>query len=475
VKRFQLLEEEEIKTIHEATLEILEKIGIRCKSEKFREVLADNGCKVEGEWVKFPPEVVERFLQKVPAEFKLYGRDGKTVLEIGKKHAYAQNCSGTPRVVDLDTGERREYVLQDLADMTRLIDALPNIHIVSCGVPTDVEEQVYMVVEIATMLRNTMKPVRLPIESAAEMKYICELLSLLAGSMEQFRQKPFLYLEVSPLSPLDYAREPADLIIALAEEGIPVGIIPCPMMGATGPMTLIGSVAQHNAEIVAGVVAAEMVNPGVPVMMSPRVTFMDMRSGLGLWAAPETGLAGVCSAQLANYYNIPVSVSGYSAAAQVADQQSGYERCYNALLNALVGVDVLAAAGALDNCLTQCYVQLVLDDEISSMVRSTFRKLDVAPETLAVDVVAEVISTKGSFLGHKHTRKYLRAGELWMPPVGSRLSFNEWAETKETIEDRARSKAKEILQSERTPVLDPQVEAEMDRIIETARKELTAA
>jgi trimethylamine---corrinoid protein Co-methyltransferase len=464
---YRFLSTEEVKAVHEATLQILEDIGISAKSEQFKAVLTSNGCKIHGDRIKFPPTVVEKFVKKAPSKFNLYRRDSDPPLQLGEQKAYSQICSGTPHILDLQSGERRSYLLQDIVDMTRLGQALPNIDIISCGVPTDIDEHIYMVTEIATMLKNTTKPVRLPVESPAEFPYIFELLALLAGGMDQFKQKPFLFLEVSPLSPLDFADMPAEAIVRLAEEGIPIGIIPCNMMGATGPMTIIGAVAQQNAEVVAGIVAAQMVNPGLPVIMSPRVTFIDMKTGAGMWAAPEVGLAAGCSAEIAHYYNLPISISGFSVAAKLPDQQSGYERCFNSLCATLAGCDIFGAAGSLDNALIASYVQLVLDDEIASLARCITRNIEVTPDTLAVDVIAEVIRSNSSFLEQKHTRKYLRAGELWSPPVGDRSTYAKWSEKAESIDQKAKSIAVSLLE-EQEAIIDPAVEQEIEKIIAAA-------
>jgi trimethylamine--corrinoid protein Co-methyltransferase len=458
--------------MHQATLQILNTIGIATTSEKFKELLLNHGCKQAENRITFPPEIVERYLKMAPSHFNLYGRDGETVVELGKRKAYAQSISGTPLIMDLETGERREYMLQDLANMCRLADSLPSISIISCGVPKDVDADIYMLMEITTMLRNTRKPLRLPIESGVELEYISQVLSVVCGNMDKFREKPCLYLEISPISPLNFAKEQAEGIIGLAELGIPIGMIPCNMMGATGPMTLIGSVVQQNAEVVAGIVAAQMVRPGAKVVMSPRVTFMDMKTGVGLWAAPEMGIAGACSVELGHYYNLPVSVAGYSAASKIADQQSGYERCYNALLSALTGADIIAAAGALDNALAASYTQLVLDDEIASMIGRTFRELDVSDDALAVDVVADIVNSNTSFLEHIHTIKHLRKGELWEPTLTNRLNYVMWAETKETIEDRARKKATKLLAANNEPLFDSYTDEEIEKIIIAAKQKL---
>ncbi len=469
MKGFTFLTTEEVVKVHDATLQILENIGVSSSSEKFKELLLSNGCKEENGRIKLPADIVNKFLQKAPSTFKMRRRDDEPDLEIGARIGYSQICSGTPHVLDLETGKRRSYRLKDLEDLTRLGDALPNIDIVSCGVPTDVDEHGYMTTEVATMLRNTSKPARVPIESTVELPYIKELLALIAGGMDEFRENPFLYLEVSPLSPLDFAGLPADAIIELAQAGIPTGLIPCNMMGATGPMSLIGAVAQQNAEVVTGIVAAQMVNPGLPVIMSPRVTFIDMKSGAGLWAAPEVGLAGACSIQLAQHYNIPVSVSAFSVASKVPDQQSGYERCFNYICATLAGCDIYAAAGSLDNALIACYGQLVIDSEIASMGKRITRKIEVTDEALAVDVIAEVVNSKSSFLEQKHTRKFLRAGELWAPQISDRSTFAHWNEKGESIAQKARNTAADLLKT-REPIMEPAAEKEIDRIIQSARK-----
>ncbi len=192
-----------------------------------------------------------------------------------------------------------------------------------------------------------------------------------------------------------------------------------------------------------------------------------MKTGAGLWAAPEVGLAAACSARLASYYNIPVSVSGFSVASKLPDQQSGYERCFNALCANLAGCDIVGVAGSLDNALIASPVQLVLDDEIASLTRYVSRKIEVTPETLAVEVIARVINEGGSFLEQKHTRNHLRSGALWLPPLGDRSTYAQWNVNAESIDQKARLTAVELLKVDE-PILNPVVDAEIDKIIKSA-------
>lgn len=467
--RFDYLSSEELTQVHEASVEILKRIGIFTTSSRFKELLLDNGCKERGSRILFTVDVIEKGLKTPPSSFNLYGRDGSPVLEIGKGNAYAQICVGTPSVIDLETGKKRDAVIKDVEDTSRLADALDYINLVSPCFPRDVPQKGIVTAETAAMLRNSRKPQRICAESSHEVPTIIEVLAAAAGGKEASRKKPLAYIEVSSISPLNWGFHPAEALIDIVESGLPLGICPCPMMGATGPITLAGCVAQHNAEILAGVIAGQLLKPGSPVIMSPRVTFMDMKSGLGMWAMPEMGLAAAASMQLSRYYHIPASATGYSGASKVADMQSGYEHLYNALLPALIGADILAAANSLDNCLASCYAMEVMDNEISSVVQRTIKGSEVNKDTLAIDVIEEVVNSGETFLGHNHTRKHMRAGVLWAPPIGNRATFDNWETTSLKIEDAARQKAKELLATHQVVPLNPEVDAAVDEIVKRAQ------
>lgn len=468
--KFELLAESQLEQIHAASMDILKSIGIHTKSKRLKDLLLEHGCREKNGRVVFSQDIIDKALKTVPSEFKIYGRSNEHVVEMGSKKAYSQTCVGTPSIIDIDTGEKRDVKLEDLKDFVRLSDALDYINIISPIFPRDVPQEIIVSVETATMLRNTTKPLRITAESSHEMKYILEILRTLAGGEEMLRKRPLAYIEVSPISPLEYGFDPAEAMLDIVEAGLPLGIIPCPMMGSTGPMTLVGTVAQHNAEILAGVVASQLLKSGSPVIMSPRVTFMDMRSGVGLWAMPEMGLAAAASVQLASFYGIPSTATGYSGASKIADAQSGYEHLYNALMPALTGTDIIAAAGSLENALTSCYAMLVIDNELSSVIQRTVRGVEVSEENLAVNVIAEVIQSESNFLEHKHTRKHLRAGELWTPVLSDRQTYEKWALNKEKVEEKARLRAKELLSTHEVEPLSVEVNAKLDNILKKAQE-----
>ncbi len=409
-------------------------------------------------------------IKKAPSHFSTYGRDDKYEIKWGEGRAYNHTCVGTPFIKDLATNEKKAVHYSDLENFVRVSDALPATDIISCIFPQDIPEQAAVTVQTAAMVKNTTKPLRICIESDHETKYIIEVLAAAVGGLEALKEKPIAYLEVSPISPLDYAIGPSNGLLDTVEAGLPLGIIPCPMLGATGPMTLIGTVTMHNAEMLAGVVIAQLMRPGTPVIMSPRVTFIDMRTAMGLWAAPEMGLAATVSIQMAKYYGIPSTATGFSCASKITDEQAAFESMYNALLPALAGADVIGASGSLDNALVSCYRKLIVDNEISSLIQRAVKGEIVDEDTLAVDVIDEVVHGERNFLGHPHTLKHLRT-ELWQPFLSDRATYEGWQEGgSTTFEERAKVLAEKLLANHTVePLPAPAIKA-IDEIVARAIK-----
>lgn len=467
MKYFEYLDRADIEKMHEATLRILEHTGIRSLSQKFLDKAAAVGLTVKGDRVYFPRELVEKGLSTAPSHFTTYGRDDRYQIHWGEKKAYSHTCVGTPFMKDIETNIKRNVVLKDLEDFIRVADALPATDIVSCIFPQDIPAHAAVTVQTAAMVKNTVKPLRICIESAHETNYIIDVLDAAVGGREALRKKPIAYLEISAISPLDYAEGPANGLLDVVEAGLPLGIIPCPMMGATGPMTLIGTVVMHNAEIVAGVVMAQLLSPGHPTIMSPRVTFMDMSTAVGLWAAPEMGLAAAASAQMALYYNIPCTVTGFSCGSKISDEQAAFESMYNTLLPALGGVDVVGASGSLDNALISCYRKLIVDDEICSLIQRALKGNVVDEDTMAVEVVDDVVKGDGNFLAHPHTLKHLRT-ELWQPTISDRGPYENWEPTSTTFGERAQTLAKDLLANHFCEPLSATALAAVEKAVQAA-------
>ena len=317
----EMLSQEEIWEIHRASLKILEGIGVRVEHEEMRMLLRERGCSVRENRVRFPQALVEDGISKIPGGFSLYGRDGTREVRLGDEQVYFQNGGGMPQVIDFETGHRRAPTTEDTRNMARILDALTHVHIVS-GVVAPREEDPAMgrLMQLVTTLENTRKPLSGPaVISEIEVRYIVQLAAAVRGSVEALREHPILVLSFSPVSPLHYPERLVDALMEIARLGLPLGLLPAPMLGATGPMTLAGALAQQNAEILAGIAMAYQVTPGLPVLYFSRISAVDMRRGLSAWGNPEVGITGACAVQLARFYGLPSNVYGLSTSAKVPD------------------------------------------------------------------------------------------------------------------------------------------------------------
>ncbi len=471
MKFFEYLDKEDLDKIHESTLTLLEKTGVRCKSERFLNKAKEIGLIVETiddeQVIFFPRKKVIQALSTAPSKFTTYGRDPKYQIKWGERKAYSRTCVGTPFIKDVETNEKHIVTKSDMEDNIRVADGLDSTDIISCIVSQEVPQQATLTIQTAAMVRNTTKPLRICIDSSREVKSVVDVLAVAVGGRDKLKEQPIAYLEVSPISPLDYADGPADALLDIVESGLPLGIVPAPMMGATGPMTLIGSVTMHNAEILAGIVVAQLIQPGYPCIMSPHVTFMEMATAMTGWGAPEMGLAAAASAQMGRYYDLPTAGGGKSCSAKISDEQMGYESMFNSLLPALSGMDVIGGAGAVDNALVACYRKLAIDNEVSSLTQFALKERVVDEDAMAVDTIHEVVNGEKNFLGEPHTLEHLRT-ELWKPGLTERLTYDDFMADGRTCGERARDLVLDLLKNHKVEPLSDEQNAEIDAIVEKA-------
>jgi trimethylamine--corrinoid protein Co-methyltransferase len=320
-------------------------------------------------------------------------------------------------------------------------------------------------------LPHTTKPLHGPgVQTAAEVRALARMASVIGLPGE------VLTIGISPLSPLTFPDDTAAAILETARLGIPLGLLPCPIVGATAPMSLAGALAQQNAEVLAAVVLAQLVNPGLPIFYCGRLSLMDHRTGISVWGGVELGLASAATVQIGRRYGLPVNVYGLATNAPLPDLQNGYERALNAVLPALAGADELSGFGEAEAGVTSSYAQLVCDDEIAAGVRRLRRGLTVDEPALALDVIAAAMdgACQGqSFLEQRHTVRTLRAGEVLHARLAERRPWEEWERSgRQGMVDRAQSEAERLLAEHRVPPLDRQQQRDLEAAWQAAQQEL---
>jgi trimethylamine--corrinoid protein Co-methyltransferase len=460
----------EIEAIHQASLRILTETGVILTEPKARQILNDAGAKIQQNRVLLPPELVETCIHLAGKHTTIRGRNG-AVTTLADGNLYFHNLGGAPNVYDPESGKRRQATLQDVCDATRLLDALEDCHTITpFFTPTDVPGGIMSLAMYRHALPYTVKPLQGPgVQLSAEVRYAVKMAEVIGPAKE------ILTLSLSPVSPLTIPDHEAEAIIEIAELGIAFGPLPCPTAGTTAPFSIAGAIAQQNAEILAALVLAQLVRPGLPMIYCGRLAMMEPRTGLSVWGGVEMGMASAGTVQVGHSYDLPVNVYGFSTNAHTLDAQNGFERALNAMLPALAGADELSGIGEMEAGVMGSFAQMVADNEFAGSILRARKGFGAQAEELAVGVVAEVMASTRNYIGQKHTMKFLKSGEVFITRLAERSSWETW-ETggRQGLSERAQADAERILREHQVPPLEAAQERELDAILSAAEHELVA-
>jgi trimethylamine---corrinoid protein Co-methyltransferase len=466
--RLSILDDNEVEAIHGATLRILAETGVILTESKSREILTGAGAKVHETRVLFPPELVEKCISMAGKRTTIRGRGG-AVKTLGEGTLYFHNLGGAPQIYDAASKTRRLAVVQDVRDSTRLLDALENCHTITpFFTPTDVPGGVMSLAMYRHALPHTLKPLQGPgVQFASEVCYAVKMAESIGPPTE------VLTLSLSPVSPLSIPDHEAEAIMEIARQGIAFAPLPCPTAGTTAPFSIAGAIAQQNAEVLAALVLAELVKPGLPIIYCGRLAMMEPRSGLSVWGGVEMGMSSAGTVQIGHRYGLPVNVYGFSTNAHGLDAQDGFERALNAAIPALAGADELSGIGEMEAGVMGSYAQMVADNEFAGSIMRIRKGICADSDALAVDVIAAAMSSTRNFLGQKHTMKYLKSGEVYLTKLAERGSWEAW-ETAGRVGfvERAQADAERILREHQVPPLDDAQERNLDSLMISAEKEL---
>ena len=472
--RYRVLSDDQVEAIHLAALEILERTGSRVESSEAIDLLASAGAIVDGGRVRLSAGLVTRALNSAPSRVHLVGRDGR-VLTLGGSNTYFGTGSDCPQSLDADTDRRRPYTTQDVADVARVADALPNIDFfMSLGLVQDVPPATYDRHQFLAMAANATKPMVVTAVDAAGLADIHRMSALIVGGEDELRRSPLVALYAEPSSPLVHSRDAVEKLLFAADHELPVVYTPCPISGATAPATHAGTLAQALAECLLGLTLAQLRRPGAPVIIGGVVSIMDMRTTVYSYGAPELSLMSAALTDIARWLRLPVFSTGGCSDAKTFDQQASAEAAFSLLMSGLSGAHLIHDIGFLESALTGSLELLVVSDEIIGMVRHVLRGISVDADTLATDVVDRV-GPGGHFLDQEHTLRHFRR-EFWFPQLMDRQRRDTWqAEGEQTLDQRARSRVRELVRSHRPEPLPEGVLAELQRIVQSADAALTHA
>ena len=469
-QRTRVLSQDDILAIHQASLKVLKETGVVFKHKRALEILVRAGSEVSGQVVRFPEDLVKKFIKMVQYQITLPARNPQKDIHLGVGNVHYTNGYGAPYVRDRETGQIRGAALEDLAQFTRLSDYLDNVHYVLTQVTVqDLPPEVVDVFQVVALLKNTEKHVGLSISDATYIDEIIQIGRLASGlgKNDNCRQACFSLGAVS-LSPLTYSQDGCHRLIRMAQQGVIIRISSLPVAGATSPVTTAGTLVQAHAEVLAGICLVQAINPGNLIIYGFLGAPMDMVSGKQLSASPEAVLMNAAMSQICEYCQLPFGYgSGGLSNSSAFDEQNGFEKDNTILFAALAGVDVIHhAAGGLQGAgMVASFEDMIIANEVCRIVNRELRGIKVAEDTLAVDVIREV-GPEGHFLNTAHTAAHFKH-ELFISNLLDRRTHEERLEGEHSLMlTKAKKMAMEVIETHCVPVFDAKTTDTIECILE---------
>lgn len=461
--QLNLLSEDDVERIHESALRLLKDVGIKVEHPDLLARFRAAGANVDAgsAIVRFPRALIEESLAVVPERVDLYGRDEAHDMALVDAHVYLGTGGAAVRILDLDTGEVRRTTLEDLAQLARLVEQLEHVHFFHRPVvATDLPAEILDVNKYYAALRHTRKHIMGSAYTVDGAREVIELGTMMAGSEAALIDRPFIsFVNSWMISPLKVDSETAQVLVEIAERGLPVALSSAPIAGSTAPATIAGIVTQVHAEQLSGIALTQAIREGTPVLYGPVPAAANMRTMAYAGGAIETGLMNAAAVQVARSLELPTYTDAGLTDSKLPDIQAGYEKMGNVLLVALAGGNYIHhAAGMLEAMSTVAYEQYVIDDDIIGAALRVLRGIEVNDETLATDVV-EAVGPGGNFLTQAHTVQSARSDEYTQPRVSDRQGREQWTEAGALdARERAKARAREILAKPAEPCISDDVD-----------------
>lgn len=449
---------------------LLERHGMRFGQCATLDVLDAAGAAVDraAGTARLPRALVERALARCPRTVVLGGATpaDDCVLDGSDVHFLP---SGSPtHVLDHETGAYRESTADDLWRATAVCDAMPVVDIMWPAVTaTDAPDHRRSLIDLMTVLSATTRHVQHDVLHPRDVSPMLEVLAILGQTDEELRTRPRVSLVCCTSSPLKVGGSLLDATVAMARHHVPILVYPMPIAGATAPVTVAGTVTLNIAEFLGVAAAIALAAPGVPLMMGAGASLLDMRAGTFAFGALETALMVAAIAEVSHHLGFPVLCPGLATDAKAHGVQAGYEKALKGLFVAEAGADLITGGiGLLGGAGILSLPQIVIDAEIATMVKRMLGEVEVSAETVAAAAV-ERAGYDGHFLSDPETKRRLRAGEVFMPTISTRLSPEMWAAQGRDEYDLANERVREVLAAAETrgPLLDEGQRAALEAVI----------
>ncbi|MFW6116379.1 MAG: trimethylamine methyltransferase family protein, partial [bacterium] len=464
IDHFTRLSREDKQRIHEASVGILERIGVRLYLEEAVRLLQSAGATVTRDSrVRIPADLVKWALDVVPKSVTLYDRGGEPAMKLQGERCYYGPGSDCLNIIDHRTAQLRKPVISDVAAGARLCDGLRNVDFVmSMVLPTDVDETIADIYQMEAMFNNTTKPIITVSYETDGLVAAVEMAEAIRGGAAELQEKPLLACYINVISGAVHNEDGLRKLLYLAEKGLPTIYIPGSNAGVTSPATMPGAVALDNAGVLVGLVLSQLKREGTPFIWSAMDGIsLDMRTLVSPYAYAERGYMRA----LAEYYGVPSFAVAGGSDAKMVDQQAGIEAALSILVDSILGGNIIHDLGYLESGRTFSFVHLAICDEIVSWVKGFLTGVEVSEETLALDVIEEV-GFDGQYLDTQHTLTHFR--DFWYPDLFERATRENWAARGgKSLAERAADRVDDILEKHTPASLPADTIEQLRKIVST--------
>jgi trimethylamine--corrinoid protein Co-methyltransferase len=469
VQPTEIVSGDELDAIHDASMTILETIGMELLDPEARSIMAAAGAEVDESTmrVRFPRELIERAVAQAPAEFTLHSWNPDHNVRIGGRHLTFATVASAPHYIDRDgvrrTGDRHGF--QDLLKLAQMLNAVHYIGGYPVE-PVDIHAGIRHLEASYDILTLTDKGLHC-YSLGRERNVDCMEMVRIARGVDQatLDREPSLMTVVNTNSPLRLDTPMSQGMIEFALHNQPVIVTPFTLAGAMAPITLAGAIAQQNAEALAGIALVQTVNPGAPVMYGGFTSNVDMQSGAPAFGTPEYVKGAIVSGQLCRRYRLPYRASNVCAA-NALDAQAAYESVFSlwGVINGGVNF-IMHGAGWMEGGLHASLDKMVLDADLLQMVAAILDPLQVDASTMPIDTIAEV-GPGGHFFGTAHTQERFR-NAFYRPLLSDWRNYESWEEAGSPTADRkAHDLADRFLAAYEPPPMDPEIQAELRAFVD---------
>lgn len=469
---YELLDSDGVQRVHDKSMEILKEVGMAFYDDESIGILREHGVIVRDSIAYFDEATIMEYVSKAPSQFTQLARNPENNVIIGGNHITFAPVYGPPFMWGKERG-RRNATLEDFQNFVKLAYSSPYIHHSGGTVvePTDEPTHTRHLDMVYSHIKYSDKAFMGSVTSAVNAADSVKMVEMLFG-VDAIRENPALVSLINISSPrqLDERMLGALKVYARAKQGVLV--TPFILSGAMSPASIGGTLIQANAEALAGIAFAQMVNPGTPVIYGSFQATVDMKSGAPVLGAPESQITLLLSAQMARHYNLPFRSGGTFASSKIPDAQAAYEAAMSIQATIAGRVNfVLHAAGWLEGGLAASYEKFVLDCEVLGMMQKLMQPLDLSDEALAMESI-RTVPPGGHHLGTEHTMKVMRTA-FYSAELFDYNSAEQWeAEGKLDAIDRANAKYKKILKNYEAPPLDPVLDAALTEFVTKRKAEI---